>query len=160
MGDFFVHQWHMPLFFFIAGSATWFSLKFRSPMQYVGDRFARLLIPFIFGILILVPPQVYYKLLNHQEYLGSFLQFYPQFFHGILQYASPASYPFYLLHQTVLVSIAFYVVQWNLGIPKKFLIISSARIFITGALYEILIKHLNISQILFGLKPIDMRTKP
>jgi hypothetical protein len=37
---FFVHQWHMmPLFFLIAGSASWFVLELRTPMQYVSDRF-------------------------------------------------------------------------------------------------------------------------
>ncbi len=77
------HQWHMPLFFLIAGFATWFALKLRSPRQYISDRFGRLFIPFVFGTLVLVPPQVYYKLLNHQEYIGSYVQFYPHFFNGI-----------------------------------------------------------------------------
>ncbi|MHC5733236.1 MAG: acyltransferase family protein, partial [Nostoc sp.] len=30
---FFVHQWHMPLFFFISGAASWFSLQLRTPME-------------------------------------------------------------------------------------------------------------------------------
>ncbi|QIR35352.1 acyltransferase family protein [Tolypothrix sp. PCC 7910] len=34
---FFVHQWHMPLFVFIAGAATWYIFKLRSPQQYVSD---------------------------------------------------------------------------------------------------------------------------
>jgi len=328
---FFVHQWHMPLFFLMAGSATWFSLNLRTPMQYVSDRFWRLFIPLIFGILVLVPPQVYYQLLSHQKDLGSYVQFYPQFFNGIrpqgnfewahlwfviylfvlsivtlplllflrkqtvqpwyssvanfmkqpgaiflpalplaviegalrpkwfgfqnlyddwanlllylhyfvygfvlcsnarfrqaidrhlpvvlfmamsvmsvlfglhatnilpirgyswgyifyqtfrgfnswcwviallglgqryltfnnriLQYAAQASYPVYLLHQTVLVAIAFYVVQWNLGIAEKFLIISTASLVVTIVLYELLIKRINIVRFCFGLKPIDM----
>ncbi|OUL30529.1 acyltransferase family protein [Nostoc sp. 106C] len=330
---FFVHQWHMPLFFLIAGSATWFALKLRSPLQFLRDRFRRLFIPFAFSTLVLVPPQVYYRLVSHQKYIGSYVQFYPQFFngippqgnfewahlwfliylftislitlpvllffktekgqrwystianwmklpgaiflpalplaviegalrpkwfgfqnlyddwanlllylfyfvygfllcadpkleetieqhrkllllvavitmsvlcglqathiipvrgyswgyilyqmfrgfnswcwvialialgqrylrfnHSILQYASQASYPFYLLHQTVLVAIAFYVVQWNLGITAKFLIISTATFVVTATLYDLLVKRINIARFFFGLKPIDTRT--
>ncbi|MEH2233804.1 MAG: acyltransferase family protein [Nostoc sp.] len=80
---FFVHQWHMPLFFLISGAASWFSLQLRTPMEYVNERFRRLLIPFIFGTLVLVSPQVYYKLITHHTDIGSYLQFYPQFFNGI-----------------------------------------------------------------------------
>jgi len=325
---FFVHQWHMPLFFLISGAASWFSLQLRTPMEYVNERFRRLLIPFIFGTLVLVPPQVYYKLLIHNKNIGSYLQFYPQFFNGIrpqgnfewahlwfaiylfvislvslplllffkqkmaqrcystiatfikqpgaiflpalplamiegafrpkwfgfqnlyddwanlllylcyfvygfilcsdtgfrqaiaqyqklvlfiaivtmciifgiqvtevlpvrgysgeyilyqmlrgfnswcwvtailglsqqylsftnsiLQYTTLAAYPVFLLHQTVLVAISFYVVQWDLGIATKFLIISTATVLVTNALYEMFIKRLNIVRFLFGLKP-------
>jgi len=79
----FVHQWHMPLFFLLSGAGTWFALSFRSPSQYVQERFNRLLIPFIFGTLVLVPVQVYYRLLSNPSYQDSYLQFYPQFFNGI-----------------------------------------------------------------------------
>ena len=79
----FVHQWHMPLFFLLSGASTWFALSFRSTLQYVQERFNRLFIPFLFGTLVLVPPQVYYRLLSNPGYQDSYLQFYPQFFNGI-----------------------------------------------------------------------------
>lgn len=85
---FFVHQWHMPLLFLLSGSATWFSLKARSSAEYLSDRFKRLFIPFVFGTLVLVPPQVYYKLLSRQRFQGSFLLFYPHFFDGIRPYGN------------------------------------------------------------------------
>lgn len=78
----FVHQWHMPLFFFLSGAATWFSLQARTARQYVKERFQRLLVPLLFGTLILVPPQVYYHLVQ-TGYQASYLQFYPHFFNGI-----------------------------------------------------------------------------
>ncbi len=78
-----VHQWHMPLFFFLAGAATWFSLKKRSIPQYLNERVQRLLIPFIFGTLVFVPPQVYFHLLQQSRFEGSYFKFYPQFFNGI-----------------------------------------------------------------------------
>ncbi|MFW9263380.1 hypothetical protein RRG12_32495 [Nostoc sp. CALU 546] len=59
-------------------------------------------------------------------------------------------------HQTVLVAISFYVVQWDFGITAKFLIISTATVMVTNALYEMFIKSLNIVRFLFGLKPNDI----
>ena len=79
----FIHQWHMPLFFLLSGAATRLALSWRSPQQYVYERMQRLLIPFGFGILVLVPPLVYYHLLSNPNYPNSYLQFYPQFFNGI-----------------------------------------------------------------------------
>ena len=79
----FVHQWHMPLFFFLSGVATWFSLEARTVKQYVRERFQRLFIPFVGGTLILVPPQVYCHRSQASSDRLSYFQFYPQFFNGI-----------------------------------------------------------------------------
>ena len=324
-----VHQWHMPLFFFLSGAATWFSLEARTANQYVKERFQRLLIPFVFGTLVLVPIQVYYRVLMTSGDKKSYFQFYPQFFNGIrptgnfewahlwfvvylfvfslvalplliysrqpsghwrnwlamrldrtgavfypalllaviegafrprwigfqnlyddwanvllylsyfvygyifcsdrrfgqlldrqrywvtgvaivgmtillafwitntvpvrgyspeyvmyqvfrgfnswcwvllalslarshlnvksrlLQYANEASYPFYILHQTVVVTIGFYVVQWNVGVLEKFIVISTGSLLITIVIYELLIRRINVARFLFGLKSIS-----
>ena len=57
----FIHQWHMPLFFLLAGASTYFALSVRSPRQYAGERFKRLLLPLLVGILVVIPPQVYFE---------------------------------------------------------------------------------------------------
>jgi len=87
----FVHQWHMPLFFFVSGAATWFALGFRTKGQYSSERAKRLLIPLVFGTLALIPPQVYCMRLTGSSFgrsaayvfQGSYFRFYPQFFDGI-----------------------------------------------------------------------------
>lgn len=77
----FVNQWFMPLFFFIAGAAAKYSLDSRSKKEYCLERLKRLLIPFIFGIFILIPPIGYFAFLNHHQNIKmSFLQYYPIFF--------------------------------------------------------------------------------
>jgi len=76
----FVHTWHMPLFFLLAGASTWFALCFRSGGDYTRERLRRLLIPFIFGILVIIPPQTYIGLISHSDYAESFLRYYPDFF--------------------------------------------------------------------------------
>jgi glucans biosynthesis protein C len=72
--------WHMPLFFLLAGASTWFALRFRTGGQYARERVKRLLLPFVFGVLVLVPLQPYLGLLNHGNGNESFLRWYPQFF--------------------------------------------------------------------------------
>ena len=46
----------MSLLFLLAGAASWFAFGHRSGRQYAGERFKRLLIPFVFGVLVIVPP--------------------------------------------------------------------------------------------------------
>ncbi|MBI4830919.1 MAG: acyltransferase family protein [Candidatus Lindowbacteria bacterium] len=79
----FVHRWHMPLFFFVSGAATWFSLGSRSAGRYLNERVKRLLVPLIFGTLAIIPVQVYWMRLSNHEFSGSYLRFYPEFFNGI-----------------------------------------------------------------------------
>jgi fucose 4-O-acetylase-like acetyltransferase len=67
-----VSPWHMPLFFLLAGASTWFALRFRSGRMYTKERFKRLLIPLIFGLLVIVPPQTYIGLRSHSDFAGSF----------------------------------------------------------------------------------------
>lgn len=75
-----VNPWHMPLFFLLAGAATWFALGFRSGGQYVKERVKRLVVPLIFGVLVVVPPQSYLGALTYGTFEGSFFQYYPHFF--------------------------------------------------------------------------------
>lgn len=76
----FINIWHMPLLFVIAGASTWFALDRRSAGQYLGERVSRLLIPAIFGLLVLIPPMTYLHTIGHPG-KPSFWQFYLGFFH-------------------------------------------------------------------------------
>ena len=56
----FISLWHMPLLFLLAGASTYFALGRRSSRQYLWERVKRLAVPFVFGVLLLVPPQTWY----------------------------------------------------------------------------------------------------
>src|ERR1700712_3041043 len=45
-----LHQWRLPLLFFISGVGISFSLNRRSVMAFAGERFVRLFIPLLFAI--------------------------------------------------------------------------------------------------------------
>ncbi|NJR58019.1 MAG: acyltransferase family protein [Cyanobacteria bacterium CRU_2_1] len=78
--------------FTLSGTSIHFALSFRNPRQFIQQRVTRLLIPLIFGILILIPPQVYIERLGDPEqsvafqgmppFSGSFVEFYPEYFQG------------------------------------------------------------------------------
>jgi glucan biosynthesis protein C len=315
--------WGMPLFFVLAGASTWFALRVRSAGRYVKERATRLLVPFFFGVLVLVPPQSYLGLRSHSDYAGTFLEWYPHFFQlipkdmegyylgghtwghlwfiihlfvyslvalplflylsgesgqrltrrlaaffsrrgmillagiplifaapfpeivggnplryiivfiygyilmadarfeeaidrhkvvalilgpgvhlvvayfdatgrpsgipagfmpivrgyisgfipwffliallgygkeflnlpsRVLSYLGEASYPFYILHQTVIVIFGFYVVQWQTGMPAKFLTILVASLVATALTYDVLVKRTNVTRFLFGMR--------
>lgn len=76
------------------------------------------------------------------------------FSNKFLKYSSEAVFPFYLLHQTIILVIGFYVVQWDMEIFPKFLVISSLSLIVTIGIYDFLIKKVNFARFLFGMKLI------
>ena len=56
-----------------------------------------------------------------------------------------------MLHQTVIIIVAFYVVQWNAPILLKYLVIVLASFAATMLLYEIA-RRWGVTRFLFGLK--------
>ena len=84
----------------------------------------------------------------------------------ILAYASEAVLPFYILHQTVLLSIGFFVVQWPIPDPVKYIVIAASSFAVIMGLYEFLIRRFNLLRFLFGMKLLPhaaattVQTKP
>lgn len=70
-----------------------------------------------------------------------------------LGYFGEGSYPFYILHQTVIVVIAFFVAQWAAGVTAKYLIIAAAAYLGTILLYDLLVRRTNVTRFLFGMRP-------
>lgn len=74
---------------------------------------------------------------------------------NILKYANNAVYPFYILHQTVIVVLSFYVVQTNDSATLKYLFILLVSFGIIVSVYHLFIRPYNILRFLFGMKPIN-----
>jgi glucans biosynthesis protein C len=79
--------WQMPLFFLVAGSSAYFALNKRSAREFLSERVLRLLVPFVFGVLVLVPPQNWYGAQTNAHYTGSFWEYLASgmFFHVSLE---------------------------------------------------------------------------
>lgn len=59
------HFFRMPLLLFISGAGTYMALGKRTPGQFAGERFRKLFIPLVFGMFVVVPPQIYYEFISH-----------------------------------------------------------------------------------------------
>jgi glucan biosynthesis protein C len=70
--------WGMPLLFLISGMGAWYSLRSRNPAAFARERLRRLGAPVLFGLLTLVPFQVYLGLRKAGN-TGSFADFYVHF---------------------------------------------------------------------------------
>jgi glucans biosynthesis protein C len=79
----FLAQWLMPLFFVTSGMSSYYALALRTKGQYASERFTRLFIPLLFGILVLIPPQVYIERATQAGFSGSFFDFLPYYFDGL-----------------------------------------------------------------------------
>jgi hypothetical protein len=77
---------------------------------------------------------------------------YLNFNNKVLAYANEAVLPFYLLHQTVILCVGWFVIRSTLGIVPKFLVISIVSFSLIMLLYELLIKRFNILRIFFGMR--------
>lgn len=75
-----LHRWRMPLLFFISGAGSYFALRNRSFGGYAGERVRRLFIPLVFGMFVIVPPQIYIEWLFRGRFVGSYAEFYPEVF--------------------------------------------------------------------------------
>ena len=69
-----------------------------------------------------------------------------------LEYGNETILPFYLLHQPVIIVIAFYVVQWDVNLWVKLLVILISSFLITLGLVELLIRPFKPMRRLFGMK--------
>ncbi len=71
---------------------------------------------------------------------------------NVLSYSNEAVYPFYILHQTVMIVIAYFLIdfKWTLGLKASIMIVGTFGG--SWLLYEFLIRRWKLVRPLFGLK--------
>ena len=70
----------------------------------------------------------------------------------MLGYLAEASYPVYILHQTVIVVAAFYIVGLPAAEPLQWLTLLVVSVACTFALYEV-VRRSAVTRFLFGMRP-------
>ncbi len=70
-----------------------------------------------------------------------------------LRYGREASYPFFFVHQPVILFIAFYAVQWEVALLIKLLVVVIGSFTLSLSLYELLVRRINPVRALIGMKP-------
>ena len=76
---------------------------------------------------------------------------YLDFSNAWLRHNREASYPFFFLHQPVIIIIAFFVVQWQVGVPIKLLVVVIGAFVLTLGAYELFVRRINPVRVLFGM---------
>lgn len=76
---------------------------------------------------------------------------YLSFPHPILGYAGEAVLPVYILHQPVIVMIAYLIRTWDMDVGAKYLLLSTSASIVIMVFYEFLIRRSNVLRFLFGM---------
>jgi peptidoglycan/LPS O-acetylase OafA/YrhL len=74
-----------------------------------------------------------------------------------LDYANEAVLPFYIFHQTVLLAVGYFVLQWGMLEVLEWAVIVVISFASIMVLYEFAVRRFNVMRFLFGMKP---RTRP
>jgi peptidoglycan/LPS O-acetylase OafA/YrhL len=74
-----------------------------------------------------------------------------------LAYLGEGSYPIYILHQTVIVVFAWYIVGWAAPEPLQWLVLLAAAVVATFAVYEG-VRRWSVTRFLFGMRPNRRRS--
>jgi glucans biosynthesis protein C len=128
----FLNIWIMPLFFFLSGASTIFGIQ-KPFKSYVTGKTTRLLIPFIMGVLLLIPPQKYVEALSHHTFTGGYFEFLKEYFTGGMfnyqiginpLWIGVLSYHLWFLGHLLIISVAFF--------PLIRLIISKGELILNG----------------------------
>lgn len=126
--------WFMPLLFWLAGAASWYALQKKSNLQYIKERFHRLLVPFLFGVLFIVPPQGYFAMSNHNGEAVNLFSFISFFFSdwsdlsGYFGTFTPA-HLWFILYLFVLSLVAIPIFAVFLDDSRKSIIETFHRVF-------------------------------
>lgn len=73
-----------------------------------------------------------------------------------LDYGKDAIMPFFVFHQPVIIVVAYYVVQWPVGLLPKLIVVVAGSFGITLGIYEVLIRRVGWLGRLFGVKPVPV----
>jgi len=72
---------------------------------------------------------------------------------AFLRYATESALPFYILHQTVIIAVGFYVIQRPWPIFPKFVVIQLATLTLVPLILDLLVKRVNGLRFCFGMMP-------
>lgn len=83
------NPWRLSLLFVISGAATAFMANGLGRGVLAWQRVKRLLIPLVFGMAVVVVPQVYFEVTEAGRYSGSFIVFWGRYLQGDQSFRTP-----------------------------------------------------------------------
>ncbi len=80
----FLSGWLMPFMFIISGASLFYAVGKGSVAGFVRDKVMRLLVPLLVGVFTHAAIGVYLERITRKQFTGSFFDFYPHYFDGML----------------------------------------------------------------------------
>ena len=74
------------------------------------------------------------------------------FSNSFLRFTNQAVYPFYILHQTIIVAAGYYIVQWNIPILPKLILLVVVTFASVFLLFKYIIKPFRLTRLLYGVR--------
>jgi glucan biosynthesis protein C len=111
----FLNQWRLPILFVISGMGTSYALSKRTAAQFAFERTKKLLLPLIFGMLVIVPPQVYIEKFSKGIITSGYFDFWPaqafigKYPEGNLSWHHLWFIPYLLLFSLVLIPVFIFL---------------------------------------------------
>jgi hypothetical protein len=78
---------------------------------------------------------------------------YLDYTNSYLEYGQGAILPFFVVHQPVIIVMAYYAVQWQAGLVVKLLFVVIGSFCVSLGIYEVLIRRIVPLRLMFGMKP-------
>jgi peptidoglycan/LPS O-acetylase OafA/YrhL len=70
----------------------------------------------------------------------------------VYAYLATAALPFYILHQPIVVVIAYFVVRWHAPIPAKYAAIVAMSFVVIFVVYDLGVRRTRVTRMLFGIR--------
>ena len=106
------NPWRLSLLFVISGAATAFMAHGLGRGALAWQRVKRLLIPLVFGMLVVVVPQVYFEVTEAGRYSGDFMAFWGRYLHRDQSFGTPIPTWNHLWFVAYLLVYTLIVVAW------------------------------------------------
>jgi peptidoglycan/LPS O-acetylase OafA/YrhL len=75
-------------------------------------------------------------------------------------YLAVAVLPLYVLHQPIVVAVAYFVVGWSAPIPVEYVVLVTISLALTLAAYELLGRRTPVTRFLFGMRALNRPPQP
>ncbi len=145
------HRLRMPLLFVIAGAGLFYALQRRTAMGVLKERALRLMLPVVFGMFVIVPPQIFVERVFRGQWHGGYLDFY---LHRVLQFQPYPAGNFSWHHLWFIVYLFVYVLislpllarwakrtaAWNEDLPRQGALVLILSLGLLLGLNEALLK--------------------
>jgi glucan biosynthesis protein C len=155
----FLLRWRVALVFIVSGAALMLALRARPPLVILRERARRLLLPLLFAVVVVIPPQVYLERVQRGQFHGSYLDWLPQLADGFYPAGNLSWHHLWFIPYVLILSaMALGLFAWMRSPPGRRRLDPAMHAIAERHLYWLLVVPLALAQVLLRLQPGDAHT--